>query len=487
MATPIPRNDASFTGWELAAATAGDLTRIPTSSCRVTGVVTDSRTVSPGNAFVAVRGRMLDGHAFLHEALAGGAAGVVVSRGCAVPPADIVVVEVEDTTQALGMLGRAHLQRWRRRTRGARVLALTGSAGKTTTKELVATLVGAVAKCHATSGNLNNRIGLPLVALGVADSRFAVFELGMNEPGEIGALTRIVEPDVGILLNVGIAHAEGFGGSRSAIAREKGRILEGLADGATAVVNADDDAACDQLLRTRAHAVRFGTSSDADVRVAGRETSPDGSFVTLERDGELIDVQVPLASEALALDLAAAVAGADALLGDRVPVDVIARALAAHDWPAGRLQRLSLLRGIVALDDTYNANPASMRAALGALAELRRAGYGRAIAVLGEMRELGPLSDGAHHDLGRALAEHQIDLAVGCGGAIDAALEHAGKLGVAVKRCASVEEAGAVAADLVRSGDAVLFKGSRGATVERALAVFLRSHPVDGTGHGVRR
>jgi len=481
MATTIPGNEASFTAWELAALTGGELTRLPDEHAHVTGLVTDSRAVRSGNAFVAVRGESFDGHDFLGAAMDRGAAVVVVERGRSVPTADVAVLEVDDVIRAFGAIARGHLQRWRRRDgMHPRIAAVTGSAGKTTTKDLIAAILSAVGPCHATRGNLNNRIGVPAVALSICDERFAVFELGMSIPGEIHALASIVEPDVAALLNVGIAHAEGFGGSRAGIAREKGAIFESLSESGVAVVNADDLAAHAQLVRTRARRVTFGASSTADVRLVGRTYVADASApsrVTVARAGETFDVDLPVAGEAAALDLVAAIAVADATVGHGVPSSVIAAAVRSWQPSSGRSNLIELANDVWVIDDSYNANPASMRAALATLDEVRRSGRTRAIAVLGEMRELGPLSEREHEELGLELARRGVDMVIGCGAAIDVSLGRAESAGVKVQRARQAEEAGAVVAQEARPGDVILFKGSRGAAVERALAALVARYP----------
>jgi UDP-N-acetylmuramoyl-tripeptide--D-alanyl-D-alanine ligase len=479
MATPIPKNDAPFTVWDLAAATRGDLTRLPDERASVQGLVTDSRTVIAGNAFVAVRGERFDGHDFLGFAIERGATAVVVEKGRGVPEGNVAVIEVNDVLTAFGLLARAHLQRWRRTHAGqASVVAVTGSAGKTTTKELLLAILSAVGPTHGTTGNLNNRVGVPAVALGVTSERYAVFELGMNVPGEIAALASIVEPDVSILLNVGVAHAEAFGGSRAGIAREKGAIFEALGEAGVAIVNVDDDAARAELFRTRARHVGFGTSSGADVRLVRREAaSMRGSVVTIDRRGETFDISLPALGDAVAMDLLAAIAASDALVGHPIPLPVIAQAVQAWHPPGGRSVTIELLGDILVIDDSYNANPASMRAAFATLEEARRSGRSRAIAVLGEMRELGSISTREHEELGAELVRHGVDLVIGCGGAIDATLRRAAAGHLPVKCAGNADEAGAMVATEARPGDVILFKGSRGAAVERALAALVARYP----------
>jgi UDP-N-acetylmuramoyl-tripeptide--D-alanyl-D-alanine ligase len=446
----------------------------------IVGVVSDSRAVVPGNAFVALPGESVDGHAFLGAALVRGAVAVVIRRGSPAPSGATAVIEVDDTLRAFGSIARAHVQQWRRGADGAqrRVVGITGSAGKTTTKDLLACILRSVSSCHATTGNLNNRIGVPAVALGLRGESFAVFELGTSLPGEIAALAGVVEPDVAVLLNVGVAHAAGFGGEIAAVGREKGAIFEAVAAGGAAVVNADDEIALGQLGRTRARPVRFGVSETADVRVRRRELVGRGSRVTIDRRGTSFDVSLPVAGAPAALALAAAIAAADATLGREVAADVIAASVSAWQPSGGRAVTIELEGGVLAIDDSYNANPASMRAAFSTLSELRGTRRGRAIAVLGEMRELGPIAEAEHEQLGVELARLGVDLVVGCGGAIHLTLERAARGGVAVRHASSAIDAGAFVAGEAREGDVVLFKGSRAAGVEQALAALVARRPV---------
>jgi UDP-N-acetylmuramoyl-tripeptide--D-alanyl-D-alanine ligase len=213
MATPIPANNAPWTAWSAAAATGGTVARVRGDGACAIGITTDSRAVSPGTAFLALRGESHDGHDYLRDAGARGAALLLVARGHGKPvPEEPDVVEVDDTLEAWGALASAHLRAWRRVRRNAppSVVAITGSAGKTTTKELAAALLGAMAPCHKAPGNLNNRVGVPAVVFGLEpEHRFAVLEMGMSVRGEIAALAAIAPPDVAVVLNVGVATPKG--------------------------------------------------------------------------------------------------------------------------------------------------------------------------------------------------------------------------------------------------------------------------------------
>ncbi len=480
MATPIPKNRAELTAWEVAAATGGRIARLAATRRPATGFTTDSRAVEPGMAFVALRGETFDGHAFVDAALERGASLLVVQRATRVRVAsEVEVVEVDDTLEAWGDLARAHLRRWRRESpHDPRTVAVTGSSGKTTTKDFCAALLRRAGECHATIGNLNNRIGVPAVALGVdRRTRFAVFEVGMSVPGEIAALARVLEPDVAILLNVGVAHAGGVGGGRADVAREKGSLVEALGPRGVAIVNLDDEAAAAQAMRARGLVRTFGRDPRADYRLLRRGAmGVRGSTMCIERLGERVEGHMPLLGEAAVIDFLAALAGAEAALGTTVPTELVHAVLSDYAPLEGRARLMRLHHDIFVLDDTYNANPASMREALAMLSEVAAKDARRKVAVLGEMRELGPLAAEEHDALGAELSRAGVALAIGCGGLIGGTLEQAFSRGVQVVKAGTTEEAAQIARREVRPGDAVLLKGSRGAAVERVLEALVAEH-----------
>jgi len=486
MATPIPKNRLERTSAEIARAASGTLLRGDALRSHV-GITTDSREATPGSMFVALRGERFDGHDFVSNAARTGATLLLAERGRvaarALPAVD--VVEVEDTLAAWGALARDHLVRWRRRTNG-RVAAITGSAGKTTTKSLLTALVevaGAdVGATYATAGNLNNRIGLPATVFALeASHRFVVLEMGTNLPGEIAALAAIAVPDVAILTNVGLAHAERLGGTRAGVGHEKGALFEALPEAGCAVVNADDDEVERQVSRSRArHIVRFGRAPHAHYRLLER-TSPtaEGSRLVLRSPGGEIAVDFPLPGEAAALDFLAALAAAEYVVGRALAQGELVRALGHVSPGAGRAQVHRLASGATLIDDSYNANPASMAAAIELAAELARPEARRTVAILGEMRELGSASTEAHIALGDQLGRAGVRMAIGCGGAIDAALERAAGAGVQVLHAASTDEAAELALAHIRPGDVILVKGSRGVRTERIALALLAA---DGAG-----
>jgi UDP-N-acetylmuramoyl-tripeptide--D-alanyl-D-alanine ligase len=478
MGTPIPRNDATLTSWWAAAATAGHLRLAGAEAAIAHGIVSDSRAVVPGCAFVALKGEFHDGHEYVDGAVQAGAVLLVLEAGRGEPRQSVDVVHVGDTLVAWGDLARAHLRDWRRGRADARTLAVTGSAGKTTTKELCAALLRSIDGCHAAAGNLNNRIGVPAVAFGVgADHRFAMFELGMSLRGEIAKLADIVEPDVAILTNAGVAHAEGVGGSRADVAREKGDLFEALSPAAVAIASADDAAAVAQLARTRASRVAtFGWSPQADYRLLGRrDAGLEGSDVRIlrRRDASEVSVRLPLVGEAAALDLCAALAAVESVTS-RLDEGALTAALRTHlRRPGGRMQVRRLANGTILLDDTYNANPQSFRAALQTLAEIAR---GRpAVIIAGEMRELGAVASSEHVSLGLVLAGAGARLAVSCGGLADLALRKAQEGGLRVALGKDAEDAAKLATTLVNADDVVLVKASRGVGAERVVDALVRA------------
>jgi UDP-N-acetylmuramoyl-tripeptide--D-alanyl-D-alanine ligase len=473
MATPIPPNRATFDANAMAQATGGRVVR-GTEGRVAVGVTTDSRAVVPGCAFVALHGESHDGHAFLGAAVDAGATLVLAERRRAPSDARADAVEVGDTLDAWGALARAHLESWRTGERA--VVAITGSAGKTTTKELCAALLRAIGPCHATTGNLNNRVGLPAVVLGVTKShRFVVLELGMSVPGEIAALTALAEPDVAVVTNIGLAHAGGVGGTIEDVAREKGAVFEGLRRDGTAVVNVDDPAVVAQASRARVAATAgFGRDPHASWRLVDRAPlGARGSRLTVTRPGGGAAVfDVPIAGEAAAIDFVAALAAAESALGARIADSVVASALAALPPIAGRMHARRLGGGVLVVDDAYNANPASMRAALASLAEMAE---GRRIAVLGEMKELGDAAAREHEALGSAVADAGVAVLVSCGGLADATAAVARLRGVRTVLSRDADEASRAVLELVAPGDTVLVKASRSVGAERVVAELVRA------------
>ena len=361
-----------------------------------TAVSTDTRAIKRGDLFVALKGERYDGHDFLAQAAAAGAAAVLVERASDVALPQVVV---DDTTRALGRLGNY----WRRQF-DIPLVAVTGSNGKTTVKEMLASILREAAGAGsrgadvessvlATRGNLNNHIGVPLTLLELRSAhRYAVIEMGMNHAGEISYITRLAEPDVALINNAGVAHIENLG-SEEAIARAKGEIFEGLKPGGTAVINADERFA--QLWRELAQGKRqidFALETKAAVTATCKVRELDSEIVLSTPLGTATGV-VPAPGLHNVKNALAASAAATAL---EVPVKTVAAGLARFGGVKGRLQRKNGLNGATLIDDTYNANPDSMRAAISVLAQAT----GKKLLVLGDMGELGRDAIAMHAQIG---------------------------------------------------------------------------------------
>ncbi|AKT37080.1 UDP-N-acetylmuramoyl-tripeptide--D-alanyl-D-alanine ligase [Chondromyces crocatus] len=480
MATPIPRNVAPFTLDELARIGGG---RVLQPGPEVRGISTDGRGLTPGAAFVALVGERFDGHQFLEQAIRGGASAVVVSREVSVP-AGVGVVLVPDTLAALGAFAGAHRARWGSTAHpaGARaVVGVAGSAGKTTTTRTVAALLRAVTEgvgrgaVHATAGNLNNAIGVPMTLLGLTEAhRFAVVEIGTNCRGEVATLSAIAQPDVGVVTTIGVEHTEGLG-SLEEVAEEEGDLFASLPVGGVAVGNADDPQVVLQLGRASAgRRVGYGQAEGAAYRITGRKpVGLEGCAVEVEREGEALALWAPLLGEAGALAAVAAVAVVEALLGERLTEAVAEKALAGMEpLSDGRLAAVELPDGTVVIDDSYNANPVSMRASLRAAAELSVSLGRRLLLVLGEMRELGALSAEEHDALGVEAAAVGPAAVIAVAGDAARTAKAAAAAGAVSVFVATAEQAAVEVLARARSGDLVLVKGSRGVKMEHVVEVL---------------
>lgn len=437
-----------LTTGEIAAIVGGQIHRAEPDAL-VTGPATvDSRAVEPGGLFVGVAGDRVDGSDFASAAIDGGAALALTARAVDAP-----CVVVDDPVHALGMLATAIV----RRLRETRLIAITGSQGKTSTKDLVHQILQRHGETVATQGNLNNEIGVPLTVTRADErTRFLVVEMGARHIGNIAYLCGIAPPDVGVVTNVGVAHIGEFG-SKEAIAQAKGELVEALPADGSAVLNADDEFVTAMRVRTEATVGTFGEAPDADVRLTDLRGTADGEpeFALVHAD-ERADVHLRMLGMHQAVNAAAA---ASVALSVGIPLAAAADALnAATTASEARLERHELDNGVVLINDAYNANPDSMRAALTTLRTVAESGGGRSIAVLGEMRELGSTAAEEHRRLGRFASECAIDelVLVGAGAAAIAD----GWQGGPVHRADDADEAVRVVEDLARSRDVVLVKAS---------------------------
>jgi UDP-N-acetylmuramoyl-tripeptide--D-alanyl-D-alanine ligase len=428
------------------------------------GVSIDSRTIGRGDLFVAIAGPRHDGHDFVLDVVKKGAAGVVASKKVEIPP-PAFLIRVADTTRALQDLAAAVREK-----RDLRVVGITGSMGKTTTKEAAARAIGCARRVLKTEGNLNNYYGLPLTLLRVSNEEVAVLEMGMSTAGEIARLTEIAKPDVGVLTNVAEVHLEFFE-SLSAIARAKGELFEGLGPQAIAVVNADDPLVLEQARRFAGRKIRFGVDGPADIRASGIRGTSRGLRFVVERGGETFEIETALRGRHNVYNLLAGLAAASAL---DVPLDDAAEALAGLEPARHRGERLDFEQGFLVIDETYNSNPRALRAAIDSLADEQA---DRRIAVVGGMLELGERSAEMHLDAGRYVARRGVDRLVGVGDLGRLIVEGAREEGLSAEKLATVasaEEAGSLLRDELRTGDVVLLKASRGVALERAIEVLRR-------------
>jgi UDP-N-acetylmuramoyl-tripeptide--D-alanyl-D-alanine ligase len=456
----------SWTCHQLAAWCNGEL--VGDGSRVAVGVSTDSRTLREGELFVAIRGDSFDGHDFVEQAVARGAAALLVSQPSAGAGA-LPVICVDDTLAALGALAHGH-----RFDFAGPVVAITGSNGKTTTKEMCAEiLASAGARVHRTPGNLNNQIGLPLslLALPLRDDA-VVLELGMNHEGEIDALARIASPTVGAITQVAPAHL-GPLGSIEAIARAKGELYARVRPDGTVVVNADDPRVVEQARRFSGRKLRFGRGAGAEFRAEQVQLSRSETRFVLSTPAGATDVALAMPGEHLVEDAlcAAAAAWATELLGGD-PRAALREGLGSFAGVDHRLTVRETRSGLVLLDDSYNANPASVAAALRTLCGLRK--KGRALAVLGDMFELGDTEAELHAAAGREAARLGIDVLIAVGERSRHAAAAARREGLArVEEAADAPAAAELVRALAREGDAVLIKGSRGMRMERAVSALL--------------
>jgi UDP-N-acetylmuramoyl-tripeptide--D-alanyl-D-alanine ligase len=428
----------------------------------ITSVSTDTRTLPAGCLFVALKGPRFDGHAFAAQALESGAAAVMVESDANLAASPALVVD--DTRLALGRLAA-----WHRANLPARLVAITGSNGKTTVKEMVAAILAeAVGQdaVLATSGNLNNDIGMPLTLLRLTPAhRYAVVEMGMNHPGELAYLTELARPDVALVNNALRAHLEGLG-SVEAVARAKGEIYAGLRDDGIAIVNADDPHA--PLWRGMAGSHRvmaFGFAENADIRIhAPAEGQTQQLALTTPLGAIETTLHVPGRHN---LRNAAAAAAAALALG--VSSNAVAQGLAAYVGTKGRLQVHPCILGATLIDDTYNANPDSMLAAIQVLAERP----GKRILVLGDMGELGPDAAAMHREVGEQARAAGIDRLLCLG---EMSFQTALGFGPGAMHFERIEELLAEIECALEPGVTVLVKGSRFMKMERVVKSFMEEH-----------
>jgi UDP-N-acetylmuramoyl-tripeptide--D-alanyl-D-alanine ligase len=427
-------------------------------------ISTDSRTIKKGELFVALRGENFDGHKFAEDVAKSGAAGAIVDlKWNGKAPKTFAIIRAEDTLLAYQNLAANY-----RKSLPIKVLGITGSNGKTSTKDFAASVLGRKFRVAKTQGNFNNHVGLPRTILdATSEHEVGVWELGMNHPGEIAALAKIAAPDAAIITNIGVAHIE-FMGSRDAIATEKGALAEAVGAEGTVILNADDPFSKKIAERTRAQVILAGTS-EGMIRAIDIQQSADGSEFTIIEGAHRCRAQLPVPGIPMVQNALLAVAAGRAF---GLSLEEAAGGLASAPLTKARLQ-IKEINGVQFLDDSYNANPDSMKAALQTLVELDA--DGKRIAVLGEMRELGKETQRGHEEVGECAASLGVDHLIGIGemGAVIArAAEKAGlKESLAV---GSTSEAADRLIEIAEPGDLVLIKGSRLARTEEVIEQFAK-------------
>ncbi len=447
----------------------GDLS-LGTSNVAVSKISTDSRILQPGDLFVALRGENFDGHRFVQMARERGAAAAIVERAWkAKTPTAFPLIRVADTLVAYQQIAARY-----RQSLSLKVIAITGSNGKTSTKDFVAAALGRRFRVTKTGGNFNNHVGLPKTILEAsARDEIAVWEIGMNHPGEVAALAKIAVPDVAIITNIGIAHIE-FMGTREAIAQEKGALAEAVGPRGTVILNADDPFSHGIAKRTSAKIIFAGTK-EGTVRATDLRQSASGSEFTILEGAHRCRAQLPVPGLHMVQNALLAVA-AGRVFG--LSIEECAAGLASAPLTKARLQ-IKTIRGVQFIDDSYNANPESMRAALSTLAELET--DGRRIAVLGQMAELGAESERGHREVGEAAAALKVDQLIAIGEIAAGIADAAQNAGLENSRTvASPNEAAEILAEETSSGDLVLIKGSRSARTERVLEEFAKRRSAEG-------
>jgi UDP-N-acetylmuramoyl-tripeptide--D-alanyl-D-alanine ligase len=427
-----------------------------------TSVAIDTRALAAGALFVAIRGAHFDGHDFVGDAVAAGARGVLVRQGSKVP-AGLPAVEVADTERALGDIAA-----WWRARFAAPCVAITGSNGKSTTKEMTAAALGALGPVLKTEGNFNNLIGLPLTIFRWEEPhRAAILEMGMNAPGEIHRLTEIARPTVGLVTNVTAAHLEKLG-TVEAVARAKGELFETMPSSSTAVVNAEDRWVREAAARFGGRKISYGMQNDCDVRFLHMETDGlDTIQLALAVRGREHRVLLPVPGAHNVMNALAAVSVAVALEVD--PAEALER-LRGFRPMALRFERLQLASGARVVNDSYNANPESMCAAFRTVSAAKRAG--RFVAALGDMLELGEASAALHRQVGEEAARHGVAQLYVLGDFAEDVAAGAKDAGLAesqISICDDAEQMSRLLGQELRAGDVLLVKGSRGMRMERVV------------------
>ena len=427
---------------------------------------TDTRTLTAGDCFVALQGDRFDGHTFVAQVRNHGAVAAVVSNPLVASdlPDDLGLVEVPNTLEALQRFSANY-----RQLLSVRTIGVTGSSGKTSTKELIASMLRTRFKTKATEGNLNNHIGVPLTLIRLdEDDEYGVVEMGMNHPGEIAPLARMTAPEIGVISSIGPAHIEFFA-DQAAIAQEKSELIAALPSEGLAVLNSDDEWSRRIANRTRARVVWVGSGPDSTWRAENLQVATDGLSFLLRHNGSAAMVRLPVVNRVMVNNaLLAAAVGRECGL----TMDEIARGLEAVQLPGARMQVVKA-HGAWIINDAYNANPDSMKAALKALNDFP--GATRRLAVLGSMGELGRHATDLHREIGEFAARLNLAFLIAVGPHAEAYAKGAMAAGLShnqIVAALDAEEATVALRPLMREGDVVLVKGSHFMGLERLVAAM---------------
>jgi len=465
MASLIPENAARFSLADVARVASGTLHG---ADVVCTGVTTDTRSDLRGRLFVALAGERFDGHDFVGQALHAGARAVLVERE--VPGIFGPFVKVSSTLAALGALASEHRARW-----NGRIVAVAGSAGKTTTRSAIAAVLDTVApeEVHYAPGNLNNLIGVPMVLLGLREEHsLGVVEIGTNAPGEVRALSLMAAPDLAVLTLIGIEHSEGLG-DLDGIEREEGEIWSGLSANGLALFNADDSRVARTVAQARpALSLGYGLGERAQYRLLSRETTAHGSRLHVARTGDFtrdnLVFETPLLGNPGAYAALAALAVGEWAFKRPLEAEEMTYALRRSGEP-GRLTPIALADGTLVLDDSYNSNPASVLSSLATAREIAKSRGSRLVLAIGEMRELGALSAAQHAEIGEVLAQSGAALLLAIAGDARAFVPSAKRAGIAALFVESSADALNELLPLLAPKDVVLVKASRGVRAEQLV------------------
>lgn len=434
----------------------------------IVGVSTDTRSIREGNLFVPLIGESFDGHSFVSEAIAAGAAAALWQSGRPNPPSGVPLIIVKDTLIALQRLAKAYREQL-----PVRIIGITGSNGKTTTKDLAASVLATTYKVHKTKGNLNNHIGLPLTLLQLAeDTEFAVVEMGMSGRGEIELLSRLAQPEAAIITMIGEAHMLQLG-SREEIARAKTEILSGLREEGLFIYNGDEpliESVLPEMSQPQSYRkVRFGKNEDNDIYPASIELAAEGTHFAINKHS-YPSLYIPLLGHHNVINACSAIAVGEAY---GVSADDIAAGLQSLQMTSMRIEKLTAPSGLTVLNDAYNASPASMQAAIALTEQL--AGYGRKFLVLGDMLELGENEEHFHRSIGQGIKADRIDYVFTFGRLAQFIAEEA-KAVLPDNTVFAYDDKQKLIKQLsaiVRPADLVLVKGSRGMRLEQVVQALL--------------